>query len=131
MAFWSNRGGNASGPCSASPRGWRTGSWTSYCGRIAVMPQSYYTPDMNKTLTVRLPEALVAEIEAEARERKRSKSDVVRERLTLASRRDRRRSATLATIGDLVGSVDGLPADLSGRTKAYLRATRYGRKRSG
>ena len=89
----------------------------------------YYNLRMKRTLTVRLPEALVADIEAEAQERKRSKSDVVRERLT--SRRDRRRSATLATIGDLVGSVDGLPADLSGRTKAYLRATRYGRKRSG
>jgi hypothetical protein len=34
-----------------------------------------------------------------------------------------------ATIADLVGSVDGLPADLSGRRKAYLRTTGYGRKR--
>ena len=31
-----------------------------------------------KSLTVRLPEALVAEIEAESRQRRRSKSDVVR-----------------------------------------------------
>ena len=35
-----------------------------------------------KTLTVRLPEALAAEIEFELRRRKLSKSDVVRERLT-------------------------------------------------
>jgi Arc/MetJ-type ribon-helix-helix transcriptional regulator len=35
-----------------------------------------------KTLTVRLPEALVAQIEAESRRRNLSKSDVVRERLT-------------------------------------------------
>jgi Arc/MetJ-type ribon-helix-helix transcriptional regulator len=35
-----------------------------------------------KTLTVRLPEALVAQIEAESRRRRLSKSDVVRERLT-------------------------------------------------
>jgi Arc/MetJ-type ribon-helix-helix transcriptional regulator len=35
-----------------------------------------------KILTVRLPDALVAEIEAEARRRTISKSDVVRERLT-------------------------------------------------
>jgi Arc/MetJ-type ribon-helix-helix transcriptional regulator len=34
-----------------------------------------------KTLTVRLREALVAEIESESRGRKLSKSDVVRERL--------------------------------------------------
>ena len=38
-----------------------------------------------KTLTVRLPEALVAEIEAESRDRKLPKSDVVRERLSLAA----------------------------------------------
>ena len=35
-----------------------------------------------KTLTVRLPEALVAQIEGESRRRKLSKSDVVRERLS-------------------------------------------------
>ncbi len=35
-----------------------------------------------------------------------------------------------AAIADLVGSVDGLPADLSQRRKAYLRTTGYGQKRS-
>jgi Arc/MetJ-type ribon-helix-helix transcriptional regulator len=44
-----------------------------------------------KTLTVRLPEALVAEIEAEPRERKLSESNVVRERLSLAAGSSRRR----------------------------------------
>jgi hypothetical protein len=33
-------------------------------------------------------------------------------------------------IADLVGSVDGLPADLSERKKRYLKATGYGRKRA-
>jgi Arc/MetJ-type ribon-helix-helix transcriptional regulator len=37
-----------------------------------------------KTLTVRLAEGLVAEIEAESRGRRPSKSDIVRERLSLA-----------------------------------------------
>jgi Arc/MetJ-type ribon-helix-helix transcriptional regulator len=83
-----------------------------------------------KTLTVRLPEPLVAEIEAESRGRKVSKSDVVRERLRLARRTVRRRSASLDAIADLIGSVDGLPADLSGRRKRYLRATGYGEKRT-
>ena len=82
-----------------------------------------------KTLTVRLPEPLVADIEAESRGRKISKSDVVRERLQSASGAARRRPAPLEAIADLVGSVDGLPADLSGRRKRYLRATGYGRKR--
>ncbi|MBI4271461.1 MAG: ribbon-helix-helix protein, CopG family [Candidatus Rokubacteria bacterium] len=79
-----------------------------------------------KTLTVRLPEALVAEIEAESRGRRRSKSDVVRERLALVTR-PRSRPVPPA-IADLVGSVDGLPVDLSRRKKSYLRATGYGRR---
>lgn len=77
-----------------------------------------------KTLTVRLPEPLVAEIEAESRGRGISKSDIVRERLQVAPR-----TASLDAIADLIGSVDGLPADLSAHKKRYLRATGYGRKR--
>ncbi len=82
-----------------------------------------------KTLTVRLPEPLVADIEAESRGRKITKSDVVRERLQLASEPARRQSATFDAIADLIGSVDGLPVDLSARKKEYLRTTGYGRKR--
>jgi Arc/MetJ-type ribon-helix-helix transcriptional regulator len=82
-----------------------------------------------KTLTVRLPEPLVAEIEAESRGRKISKSDVVRERLQLAPRR-RRRTPSLDAVADLIGSVDGLPVDLATRKKEHLRATGYGQKRS-
>lgn len=81
-----------------------------------------------KTLTVRLPEALVAELEAESRRRKLSKSDVVRERLTGAG--EARRPALLDAIADVVGSVDGLPRDLSGRTRKYLKSTGYGEKRT-
>ena len=78
-----------------------------------------------KTLTVRLPEALVAQIEAESRERKLSKSDVVRARLASATQQS---PLSFAAIADLAGSVDGLPADLSANVKRYLRAG-YGRKR--
>lgn len=81
-----------------------------------------------KTLTVRLPEALVAEIEAESRRRKLPKSDIVRERLRGAAP-SRRRPAPLDAVADLIGSVDGLPADLSVQRKAHLRATGYGQKR--
>ena len=76
-----------------------------------------------KTLTVRLPEALVAQIESESRRRKVSKSDIVRERLTLRPRAARRQPALLDAIADLIGSVDGLPCDLSARTKKYLKST--------
>jgi Arc/MetJ-type ribon-helix-helix transcriptional regulator len=79
-----------------------------------------------KTLTVRLPEALVAGIDAEARARRLSKSDIVRERLSRPGRPQRR---AVAAIADLIGAVDGLPADLSTDKKAALKATGYGRKR--
>lgn len=80
-----------------------------------------------KTLTVRLPETLVVQIEAESRERHLSKSDIVRERLSATT--THRPDASLAAIADLIGSVDGLPADLSANTKDYLKATGYGHKR--
>jgi Arc/MetJ-type ribon-helix-helix transcriptional regulator len=82
-----------------------------------------------KTLTVRLPEPLVAEIEAESRGRGVSKSDIVRERLQAAPESRGQGAAALDAIADLIGSVDGLPADLSAHRKRYLRATGYGRKR--
>ena len=83
-----------------------------------------------KTLTVRLPEDLVAQIEAESRRRKLSKSDIVRERLTAAGKSRERPPAALDAIADLIGSVGGLPHDLSARTKKYLKSTGYGRNRT-
>ena len=65
---------------------------------------------------------------AESRGRKVSKSDVVRERLERAPRQ-RRRTASLTAIADLIGSVDGLPTDLTTRKKEYLQAKGYGQKR--
>ena len=83
-----------------------------------------------KTITVRLPESLVAEIEAESRVRQISKSDVVRERLQRATDVPRQPSAAVEAIADLIGSVEGLPADLSARKKWYLKGTGYGEKRT-
>jgi Arc/MetJ-type ribon-helix-helix transcriptional regulator len=57
-----------------------------------------------KRLTVRLPEALVSEIEAESRKRMISKSDVVRECLTTSGKVPRSRPAEYESIADLVGS---------------------------
>jgi Arc/MetJ-type ribon-helix-helix transcriptional regulator len=82
-----------------------------------------------KTLTVRLPESLVAQIEAESRARKLSKSDIVRERLSRTDTGVRKRPASVEAIADLIGSVSGLPPDLSARKKDYLRVG-YGRKRA-
>jgi hypothetical protein len=82
-----------------------------------------------KTITIRLPERLAAEIEMESRIRRISKSDIVRERLQLGAGSGGRPRAPLGAIADLIGSVDGLPADLSSRKKAYLKSTGYGQKR--
>jgi Arc/MetJ-type ribon-helix-helix transcriptional regulator len=82
-----------------------------------------------KTLTVRLPETLAAQIEAESRRRNLSKSDIIRERLALAGSSRGQSLAVHDAIADLIGSVKGLPADLSANTKKYLRATGYGGKR--
>ena len=81
-----------------------------------------------RSLTVRLPDELVMEIEAESRKRNCAKSDVVRERLQAAAGPARDSSTRLSMIADLIGSVDGLPADLSGRKKRYLKTSGYGQK---
>jgi Arc/MetJ-type ribon-helix-helix transcriptional regulator len=83
-----------------------------------------------KTLTVRLPESLAAQIEAESRRRKLSKSDVVRERLMGQEGSRGRQPPLLDAIADIVGSVDSLPRDLSARTRKYLKSTGYGNKRT-
>jgi Arc/MetJ-type ribon-helix-helix transcriptional regulator len=82
-----------------------------------------------KTVTVRLPEPLIAEIDAESRQRGISKSDVVRERLEAGAGYASASHSRFERIADLVGSVDRLPAELSARKKEYLKTTSYGRKR--
>jgi len=72
----------------------------------------------------------VREIEAESRERNCAKSDVVRERLQRGAGTTPGSSERLNLIADLIGSVDGLPADMSERRKRYLKSTGYGKKRA-
>jgi hypothetical protein len=74
-----------------------------------------------RTLTVRLPDALVSE--RESRVRNVSKSDVVRERLRQPHRPDSSKRGTMRELaGDLIGSVEGLPSDLASNKKSYLPA---------
>lgn len=82
-----------------------------------------------KTLTVRVPDRVAAELEAESRARKVSKSDIVRERLDNAKQSNSRMPRSYQDISDLIGSVQGLPPDLAARKKHYLKSTGYGRKR--
>jgi Arc/MetJ-type ribon-helix-helix transcriptional regulator len=87
-----------------------------------------------RSLTVRLPEELVAEIESESRRAGLSKSDIVRSRLQ-AALPDRVAAGAGPTLydlaGDLLGVVgeDDLPADLARRKKHHLRKLGYGEKR--
>ena len=81
-----------------------------------------------KSLTVRLPDALVDRLEAEAKRRKISKSDIVRERLSQSPERTDtdRWSETLSKV---VGAIDGLPYGDSRNIKTALKASGYGTKR--
>ncbi|HYZ72525.1 MAG TPA: CopG family transcriptional regulator [Chthoniobacterales bacterium] len=76
-------------------------------------------------MTLKLPEDLFAEISSEARARRISKSQVVRERL--ANRRTKGKGSLWNQIEDLVISSDFLPADLSSN-KAHLKS--YGQNRA-
>lgn len=74
-----------------------------------------------KTLTIRLPDSLAAQIEQESRARRVSKSDVVRERLRQPQHVPAGNRGTMRElVGDLIGSVEGLPSDLSVNKKKYL-----------
>jgi hypothetical protein len=82
-----------------------------------------------KTVTFRLPPALIADIDREARARRVSKSDIVRERLRAGVPEVRVDEVQFGGIADLVGSVDRLAPDLSANRKQRLKSTGYGRKR--
>jgi Arc/MetJ-type ribon-helix-helix transcriptional regulator len=74
-----------------------------------------------KTLTIRLPDSLAAQIEQESRARHVSKSDVVRERLRQPQPVPAGKRGTMRELlGDLIGSVEGLPSDLATNKKKFL-----------
>jgi hypothetical protein len=81
-----------------------------------------------KTITVRLPESLAAAIDTESRLRNVTKSKVIRERLEASAEPAPAQAAGFQAIADLVGSVTGLPADLSARKKWHLQTSGYGKK---
>jgi hypothetical protein len=76
-----------------------------------------------KTVVLRVPDDLDAEIANESRTRGVSKSFVMRERLRNPKSRG---PAGLEDIADLIGKVDDLPADLSASKKHYLKAMGFG-----
>ncbi len=81
-----------------------------------------------KSLTVRLPDELVQRLEAEARERSLSKSDIVRERLTQSSD-SAKHNGWSDVLAKVVGSVDDLQSDLSANKQTHLTTTGHDRNR--
>ena len=77
-----------------------------------------------KTLTVKLPDPLFAEIASAAKARRMSKSSIVRERLTRAAVSE---NSLWSRMEDLVIGRDSLPIDLSSN-KAHMN--NYGKNGS-
>ncbi len=76
-----------------------------------------------KTLTVKLPDPLFAEIASDAKARKLTKSEIVRERL---ARTGRLANSLWSRMEDLVIEDDALPKDLSSN-EVHLK--NYGKNR--
>jgi Arc/MetJ-type ribon-helix-helix transcriptional regulator len=83
-----------------------------------------------KSMTIRLPDSLVTEIEQESRQRNVSKSDVVRERLHRPKRTVSKGGSMRDLIGDLIGSdrddglseilEEGWAAKVPGKPRRFL-----------
>jgi hypothetical protein len=74
-----------------------------------------------QTISLKLSENLLAELEREARTRRITKSALVRESLEAALRRQPRRRASCYDLArDLAGQVKGLPRDLAHNPK-YMK----------
>jgi Arc/MetJ-type ribon-helix-helix transcriptional regulator len=67
------------------------------------------------TISVRLPDDLLAQLHSEAKARRMTKSGLVRESLEKALRRQSRARAVSCydLVRDLAGTMKGLPADLA------------------
>ena len=90
---------------------------------IAILPCPYYDGFV-KTLTVKLPDPLFAEIEGAARARKVTKSEIARERLEQAKSPKR---SLWSRMEDLVIHDESLPTDLA-TNKEHMRD--YGKNSS-
>jgi hypothetical protein len=83
-----------------------------------------------QTLVLRIPDDLARELEAEAKRARLTKSEVARRRLVAAGPQTHEVASGIGLIADLIGSVEGGPADMSSRKKDYLKASGYGKSRS-
>lgn len=82
-----------------------------------------------QTLVLRIPDDLARELDAEAKKSCLTKSEVARRRLTAAGARSHDAASGFDLIADLIGTVEGGPADISANKKEYLKTTGYGKSR--
>jgi len=85
---------------------------------IAQTLGAYYRLAMN-TISLKLPDKLLALLEKESRARRTTKSSLIRESLekTLVSRPSGNKASCYDLAQDLVGSLKGLPRDLATNPK--------------
>ena len=77
-------------PSGTGMNNWRCIGLMQRCSSLFCFPPQIPCDHIMKTLSVLLPEVLIAQIEAQSRRRQLSKSEVVRERLTRANKSPRR-----------------------------------------
>ena len=72
-----------------------------------------------ETISLKLPDDLLAQLESEAKARRVTKSRIVRESLEAALRKQpsARVASCFDLASDLVGTIEGLPADLADNPK--------------
>lgn len=82
-----------------------------------------------QTLVLRIPDDLARELDAEAKKTHLTKSEVARRRLIAAGSQSHDTASGFDLIADLIGTVEGGPADMSARKKEYLKTKSYGKSR--
>jgi len=88
------------------------------CGGESAAPSGAYYDTAMRTISLRLPEALLAELDEAAKRRRVTKSSLVRESLEKAMRKQSSGAVSCYDLAhDLAGTVKGLPEDLADNPK--------------
>lgn len=82
-----------------------------------------------RTLVLRIPDELAADIEAEAKRLNSTKSEVARARLAAGRDKSAAQAPGFDLIRDLIGTDEGGPPDVSARVDHYLKERGYGREK--
>ena len=98
--------------------GYKTGGWKRPLG-IALGATAYYHNNMT-TITCKIPKELDAGLEAAARQRRVTKSQIVRDALVASLRKAKPKVSAFDLVKDLCGVIKGGPRDYASNPK-YLK----------